>query len=675
MYTVKNSSILYVSQKNGDDKCYNGLAPTPDKYGNGPFRSLDPVLSMVRAMRALGDLRPMTVAFTDDYYIKDTITLDEGLCGLTFESFGDRKRIIGGSPIVGWTRDSYRGVDCLSAPMPAGLPFFTDLFVDGKRASVTRYPKEGLLKVIATEEKREGGHFPSAHMSGSSKWFTVDKSDLAKVDNVEDAMINYYHYWIDEHSPIESYDRESGRLVMEYRSRFSATSGYEQNDHGAVYYYLTGVPNTFAAPGEWYLDRHVGRVYYIPRDESETPDSIEVMAPTVDRLIRIEGEDIVLRDLEIFCGVGDYASKLGEKYSAIIPNTTEDTKCGSDIQSVCSAPGAVVLENSSRCGIRDCHIHGVGVHGVEIGSGCCDIRIENNRIEDICAGGIKIVGEPESEEAKVTRNCTIRGNTICHCGIRYAAGCGILSMHTSCNEISDNEIFDLEYSGISDGWVWGYSETATFGNIIRGNHIHHIGKGNLSDMGGIYLLGKHRGTVIADNRIHDVKARDYGAWGIYLDEGSSYVTVEGNAVYNTQNECIHIHYGSGNVVKNNIFYSADSPCVYTTRHELHDQILFERNIFVTGDSPIYSHRHGTPDLESRCNVLWSLDKGEPDGFLSSKGEVFSLSEWQSVFGREKGSTVADPMIADLEGFDFTLLPDSPALELGFKPLPEKTARG
>ena len=334
-----------------------------------------------------------------------------------------------------------------------------------------------------------------------------------------------------------------------------------------------------------------------------------------------------------------------------------------------------MLKNSKRCQISDCYIHGVGVHSIEVRSGCSDIRIEDNRIEDICAGGIKIYGGGvECEDEEITRNCTVRRNSISRCGIRYAAGCGIFAMNASRLEISDNEISDLEYSGISVGWVWGYADSSTYGNIIRGNHIHHIGKGNLSDMGGIYLLGKQRGTVIAENRIHDVICRDYGAWGTYLDEGSSYVTVEKNAVYNTQNECFHIHYGTGNVVRNNVFYGVSAPCVYTSRHELHDQILFERNIFVSENAPVYSHRDGAPDFESRCNILWSPKFGEPGAFRSSWGEVFDLTDWQKNFGRERGSIVADPMIESLDGFDFRLKPDSPAFGLGFKPLSEKTAK-
>ena len=73
--------------------------------------------------------------------------------------------------------------------------------------------------------------------------------------------------------------------------------------------------------------------------------------------------------------------------------------------------------------------------------------------------------------------------------------------------------------------------------------------------------------------------------------------------------------------------------------------------------------------------MWSTKDGEPKAFLYSKNEIFSLSEWQNGFGRDKGSRVADPQFLDAEHFDFTLSPDSPVFELGFKPLPTKTAKG
>ena len=85
----------------------------------------------------------------------------------------------------------------------------------------------------------------------------------------------------------------------------------------------------------------------------------------------------------------------------------------------------------------------------------------------------------------------------------------------------------------------GYSESYTRYNVVEFNHIHDIGQGLLSDLDGIYTLGIQPGTLIRYNLIHNIKAYDYGEWGIYSDEGNSYILVGNNIVYNTMNGSFH----------------------------------------------------------------------------------------------------------------------------------------
>jgi hypothetical protein len=47
----------------------------------------------------------------------------------------------------------------------------------------------------------------------------------------------------------------------------------------------------------------------------------------------------------------------------------------------------------------------------------------------------------------------------------------------------------------------------------------------------------------------------------------------------------------------------------------------------------------------------------------------SFEEWQAG-GQDKGSVIADPLLVNAGNFDFRLRADSPALKMGFSPLPE-----
>ena len=668
MFSIENIATLYVSQAMGDD-AHNGFAPVTDKFGNAPLKTVDKAIELIKEQREGGLCRPMTVSVVGDYYVNKPIAIED-VNGITLEPFSKKGRIIGGVSIGGWKRGQYNNVGCLCATLPEGTPDFTDLYVNGKRASVTRYPKTGTLKILNSESYMENQDLSSQGFFTSSKWFLVDPRDLAGLDNILDATINYYHFWVDEHSPIESYDKESGKLTMSYQSRFTSTPLYEKSS--AVDYYLTNVPNGFSDAGEWYLDRNSRTVYYIPT-EGESRESIEVFAPVTDKLFIIRGEDIRIRGFELTCTSSDYASN---KWYAHNDFDDGDILYGSDIQSVCWAPGAIYFEGAMRCSVTECTVHGLGVHGIEIGRACHRIRIEKNEIYDTSAGGIKVAGgRAKDDAAYATTDCVIRGNHIHHGGTRYAAGCGILVMDSSDNEISENEIHDFLYTGISVGWVWGYLESTTFGNLIRGNHIYNIGNGDLSDMGGIYLLGRQSGTVVSENRVHDVKCHVYGAWGIYLDEGSSNMTVENNVVYNTGKESVHLHYGRDNVIRNNILYGEESSTFITSKVEDHNQAVLENNVMITRGAGVFSVNWFNimkPNI-NKC-FIYDLERENAVMVTEKEGQSFSVKEWEALFDWDCNNVEINPEIPGLAEHDFSLSPDSPIVELGFKPLPDSVTK-
>ena len=175
-----------------------------------------------------------------------------------------------------------------------------------------------------------------------------------------------------------------------------------------------------------------------------------------------------------------------------------------------------------------------------LGKGCQSNIITRCKFSGLGGGGIKL-GETSirTQPAELAHDNKILNCEIGDGGKLFHSAIGVWIGQSANNEISHCNIHDFYYTGISIGWTWGYGPALASNNLVAFNHVHHIGvradgEGPiLSDMGGIYTLGKQPGSKVINNLWHDIAATQYGGWGIYFDEGSSGILAESNLVYRT----------------------------------------------------------------------------------------------------------------------------------------------
>ncbi len=663
MHSIMNITTLYVSQEYGDDN-NRGFSPVAEDNGTGPFKTIEKALEIVSQIRLFGAVQPITIRVLDRIYcVNAPIIIRNDVNSVTLEP-NDQTLISGGMEVRGFQRDSFHGVNCYSVDLSEkGELNFSDFYVNGKAAKRTRYPEHGFLEPEDVENH-------SSELYAGSKWFIAKEEDykaIANFKNWKDCIISFHHYWIDEHTPIESLDPKTRKIEFKDTSRFTIEPTHPAS---ALKYVVENVAEGFQTPNEWYFDRTSKKLYYIPESDAASAEELVGYLPLTDKLVCLTGEpdqpvkNITFRNFEMAYTRGDYQSRSagadGLSYAA-------------DPQAVCNAHGSIELTHAYACAFEHCMMKCMGVHCIVVGNGCSQIRICGNEMKHMGGGGIVISGDDKCDRKLHTYSNTISNNAILFGGNRYSAACGILVKHSYENVISHNEIGHMYYTGISCGWVWGYFDSITHDNIIEKNHIHHLGAGMLSDMGGIYLLGKQYGTVVRNNYIHDILSAHYGGWALYTDEGSTGIVIENNICHDTSDNIYHQHYGSMNTVRNNIFAFSKCEPVAASRPEMHTGIILERNIIITNGTPAFREGYSEKDkgctqmIVSENNIIFDAGGGEPKA-LKVGGKEYSFEECKQIFGVDFASIVADPLFQDLANRDFTLCANSPADKIGFKPI-------
>ncbi|MBI2421773.1 MAG: right-handed parallel beta-helix repeat-containing protein [Candidatus Hydrogenedentes bacterium] len=561
----------------------------------------------------------------------------------------------GGRAITGWKQEGKLWVADLP-DVKSGAWHFSALWINGDRRQPARTPNathpwgdeptdDDFLRTVGPVKEKNP---QTGEEVSSSLKFQYREGDLPPFDRLDGAHLVIFHSWESSLMPVKSIDT-AGKIVEFTGPARWPYCQWQADQRYYIEHYFDGLDR----PGEWYLNKNEGKLYYMPLP-GERPESITAIAPGATNLLVL---------------AGDPANGAFVDHLAFEDLTLAHTEYGiapeghSDSQAAFKVDAAVMATGARHCRFERCDIKHLGNYGVWFRSGSQHNALRQCELYDLGAGGVRI-GEDASP---ATENEAADHNTVDNCylhegGRIFRSAVGVFIARSSHNKITHNEIADFRYTGVSVGWSWGYDPSSANHNIIADNHIHHIGRGQLNDMGGIYCLGVSPGTELTGNVIHTVLShpRLYGGWGLYTDEGSSGILLKNNLVYHTRTGAFHQHYGEDNRVENNIFAFSIEQQLQRSREEDHNSFFFERNLVYYNNGWLLGSTWKNNNWKMDYNCYWDTSGAIPD-FRGG-----SFADWQAA-GFDTHGAIADPGFVDAEHGDFRLKPDSPALALGFVP--------
>ena len=286
---------IYVAPDGNDS--WSGLLPAPNRAKtDGPLASLHSVAARLECFVAGRSIHPAQFSVKEPPAGPVTVYLRGGVYALekplvlgpqhsfpvTFKAYRKEKPVISGARrITQWRKGAVNGKTAWIADLPEvaeGKWSFRELYVNGKRAARPRLPGKGLYGM----KELPDAVLPTGR-DGHYSRFICNPGDVRAFRNLKDVEVVYVHAWIEERSAIASFSPEANLVTMERPSVFKPVWGSTPAD-----YYLDNVYEALARPGQWYLDRAAGKLYYLPL-RGETPRNSVVYAPRCLQLIGLVG--------------------------------------------------------------------------------------------------------------------------------------------------------------------------------------------------------------------------------------------------------------------------------------------------------------------------------------------------------------------------------------------------
>ena len=711
---------LYIAQ-NGDD--------------NNPGIEAQPLATFAGAKDAVQALRQTTeepinvwVRGGTYYFTKPLIfgAADSGAASapITYAPYPDEVVTLSGGRKLDCIWKPYKNgiMQCqLPAVTAEGLEF-SQLFVNGKRQIRARYPNyddtapknySGYILAGGKIDDEAADPYPDLNddmtfSSGAPRGIEYDPETFTRKRwaKPEEAVIHIYQafYWGNLQWRLKHIEWDQQRLWFgqggfQMGAKWSPTP-CEVNERS--YFYIENVFEELDSPGEWYLDKTEGILYYLPPENVDLETAV-IEVPLLQQVVRFIGtQDRPVHDL-IWRGfrITHTDSTFLEPYE--VPSLSDWA---------IHRGGALFLQGARDCKIEACYFDAVGGNAVFMNDYNRGNVVSGCKFTESGDSAICFVGSLE-RTVGTQRNfpyaCQAVNNLIHDCGVFGKQIAGVYISRAKRIRVAHNEIYDMPRAGICIGdGTWG-------GHLIEYNHIHETCR-ETGDHGPFNSWGRDKYWSLVQSHLPYTKNNsliaglvkidamepvvmrynlfeETSGWGLDLDDGASNYEIYNNLCIGVS---MKLREGAYRTIYNNIWVNgANSPCFHVGNDDNHDRYV--RNITVMsaakmtpeddlnfamgkGYGEIYTliappaRQPWLKEIDYNCFysdlgefVARVQERGEGENWQYSlqEGKKYSLPEWRQL-GFDQHSVFADPMFVNPEQGDYRVKPESPALKLGFK---------
>lgn len=688
------SPNFYVDPVHGDDT-YSGAKEEP-------FKTIGKAKDFVREWSKTNTNQNMTVWLSGGQYrLSETVVfgLEDGTAPghtITYSAIpGETPVISSDIPVEGWKKMKImqKGISKEAkghiwvAKIPDGLTSFNTLYNSQQMLPRARTVGMSHLREV---ESLDDGLYNS---------IPLDKERIGEMFNPQNAEIVVIpgFSWVINILPVQSVDYSTGMVTLGAQSTYPLHETQWFPKEASIW-----VENTFeglTGPGNWVLDQDARLLYYWPLN-SENPGD-DIVIPALTELIRVEGNidydgaiDVPVNGVQ-FRGI---TFMHGNRFES-----SGQTGWGlqHDWERFDASTALVRFRGAENCLVDQCTFKYSGGTGLRFDLYAQNNGVTNSDFFELGGTGVLLAGYgPGTKD--VNKNNEISNNYIHHIGRLWTHSLGIWLWQSGYNVVSHNTIHDVPYTAIAvtgriiwdktgkaecsrtvrwnevgeftgeEDWVERERFLHSRNNILEYNDMHHI-MTFMNDGNGIYISGTGKGNIMRGNFVHDTP-QQAGGEALRCDDDQHDVLVENNVVFRFHTFGTGLCSKGRNHFINNIvasppgkvergLLSLEPNYVADLPSKLCAGSVIKHNIF-------YATQRDQPFIymQGMANTIDNINIDNNIYFNSSDPEAADVYlTLARKYENEVHSIQADPLFKDPENGDFTLLPNSPAIPLGFRP--------